>query len=120
MPSSEPACSASRTTTCPRVADERSGSAGVSPSIRTYDERLLDEAVRLARHHERVFGEPDVEGLPAAAQRQEQLTGRGVHLGADRERSLERGDGGTERLVRVVARGDAPGHQRGNHLARRW
>ena len=38
MPSREPACSASRTTTCPRVADERSGSAGVSPSIRTYDE----------------------------------------------------------------------------------
>ena len=99
MPSRVPACSASSTTTCPRVADERSGSAGVSPSIRRYVERLLDEAVRLARDHERVFGEPDVEGLPTAAQRQEELVGRGGHLGADRQRSLERGDGGAERLV---------------------
>ena len=88
-------------------------SLAVHPHVRR---RLLDEAVRLARHHERVLGEPDVERLTAAAQRQEQLIGSGVHLRADRQRSVERGDGGAERLVRVVTGSNAPGHERGNHL----
>ncbi len=77
---------------------------------------LLDEPVRLARHHERVLREPDVQRLPAPAQREEQFIGGRVELRADRERPVERGHSRAECLVRVLARGKPAGHERGDHL----
>ena len=105
MPSRVPACAASRTTIWPAVADGALGVGrrlAVEPQVRR---GLLDEAVRLARDDERVLGEPDVQRLAAAAQREEQPVGRRRRPArAIATRALERGDRRAERLVERRAR----------------
>src|SRR5947208_2652481 len=64
---------------------------------------LGDEPVRLARNDERARCESDVDGLAAAALREQHLARRGGRLRRDRDRTLERGDRCAERLDEIVA-----------------
>ena len=89
MPSSVPARSASSTTIWPRLA---AGVLGVARRLAVQAQvgrGLLDQAVRLARDDERVLGQPDVERLTAAAQREQQL-GRAPPRCAPRSRPIPR------------------------------
>ena len=63
--------------------------------------RLLDHAVRLAGHDERVVGQADVERLAAAAQRELEPVGIAGGGRADRDGAVERGDRPAERLGRL-------------------
>ena len=63
---------------------------------------LLDDAVRLARGHEAVLGDADVDPLTAAAQRQHDDVGPGGADGPDGDRAVEAGDGAAERLDDAV------------------
>ena len=108
MPSIVPACAASTTTTWPCDA----GFAGVEHRLAVEAEvavALLDHAVGLARDHEAVVAETDVERLPAAAQREQDPVGFGAGDRADRDRALERRDRRTERFVGLDTRRDAGG-----------
>ena len=67
----------------------------VHPYVRA---RLLDEPVRLARDEIATLGQPHVKGLPAAAERQQQLVRLFEAHRADGDGSLERGDRLTERF----------------------
>ena len=62
---------------------------------------LLDQAVRLAGHDEGVLGQPDVEALAAAPQRQQTWSGSAATDGADGHRALEGRDRAPERLGEV-------------------
>ena len=78
--------------------------------------RLLDEAVRLARHDERVGREPHVQSLPAAPECEQQLVGAGADACRHCDRSLDRRDGRTKRLDRIESPGEPARHERRNHL----
>ncbi len=60
---------------------------------------LLDHAVGLARHQEGVLGHAHVEGLPAAAQGEQETVGVGRGARRDGDRPLERGHRRAEGLV---------------------
>ncbi len=124
MPASSPAASASS------VDDLAPGGAGplrvggrlaVHAQVRR---RLLDEPVRLAGDDERVLGQADVQRLPAPAQREQDALRSAGSGGGDRHRALERGDRRPERLVDLLAGGEAPRDERrddlgvGRHLGR--
>ena len=77
---------------------------------------LLDHAVRLGRDDVGLVGQPDVQGLPAAAQRQEQsVRGRGGRR-ADRHRPLQACDRLAERLTGCPPGDETPADQGGDHL----
>ena len=110
-------------------AVQRAGEAGIQgdhlPAVFTVQPHeaigLLDDAVRLAGNEVPIVGQPDVDALAAAVQRQHQPSRlvRGVR--PDGHRALERGDRAAERLEQVdrhrppIRRGVA-GHQRRDHL----
>jgi hypothetical protein len=77
---------------------------------------LLDDAVRLARDHERVLGQADVQRLPAAAQREQHFVGVRRGLGGNGDGALEAGDGVPERLGEVVALAETVRDERRDHL----
>ena len=77
---------------------------------------FLDDAVRLARDHVRVVGDTDVQGLPAAALREQHAAGIRSHGRGDRDGPLESGDRRAECLDRLGAIRDATGHERRDDL----
>ena len=104
MPSSVPARAPSSDDD---LAAARGRVVGVGRGLAVHAEvarRLLDQPVGLAGHDERVLGEADVQRLAAAAQREQQVVGRGRRAGGDGHRALEARDGAAERLGQVDAR----------------
>ena len=80
--------------------------------------RLLDHAIELAGHDERVLGEAHVERLPPAAmQRQVQLVGGVGGAHGDRGGTVAARHGAAERVVQRVAFGDPAGHEHRQDLA---
>ena len=77
---------------------------------------LGDQAVRLARHDERVGREADVQRLTAAPLGEQQAIGIGGRLQRDRDRALERRDGRAERLDRSTPAPMRRDDERGDHL----
>ncbi len=85
----------------------------VEPHVRV---ALGDEAVGLARYHEHVGGQTDVQRLPTAALRKQQGVGIGGRLESDRHRPLERRHRRSERLHEFDAGSGPPGDERRDHL----
>ena len=77
---------------------------------------LLDQPVGLGGDHVGVAGQADVQRLARAAQRQRQAVRPIGDGGGDGDRPFERRHRGPEGLEVAVAGGDAPRHQRGDHL----
>src|SRR5262249_56166248 len=77
---------------------------------------LLDEPIGLAGHDERVLGQADVQRLAAAPQREQDPFRPVGGPGRDRDRPLERGDGGAKCLGEVVAGGEPTGDEGREHL----
>ena len=71
------------------------GHIAVQPEI---GRRVLDDAIGLAGHDERVLGRPDVERLPAPPQREEEIGGFGRRTRGDGHRTLQQVHGLTERI----------------------
>ena len=78
--------------------------------------RLLNQAIRFARHHEGVARQTNVERLTGAGQRQVQLVGRSRRRCGNGDRTLEAGHRGPESLVHPEPLGQAPGDDRRNDL----
>ena len=110
IPSIDPARAVSSSTIWPRLRLRVLGIAGRLAVHAQIDRGVFDDAVRLGRDDERVVGQPDVERLAAASQRELDAVGRFGGARGDRDRTLERRDRAAERVDRSLAvrPGDAP------------